>query len=61
MQYYVRAPVKKEVEQLRAKLVACAEGAAKATGCKVMFIHTFLKKFYLLILPADDYNIRTHG
>ena len=61
MQYYVRAPVKKEVEQLRAKLVACAEGAAKATGCKVwLYIH-FLKKFYLIILPTDDYSIRTHG
>ena len=47
LEYYVRAPDKKEAKQLRAKLVACAEGAVKATGCEVMFINRIISQMSL--------------
>ena len=35
LEYYIRAPNKVELQQLREKVVACFEAAAKATGCTV--------------------------
>ncbi|XP_031570355.1 peptidase M20 domain-containing protein 2-like [Actinia tenebrosa] len=35
MEYYLRAPNKNELEELRAKVFLCFEAAAKATGCTV--------------------------
>ena len=35
MLYYIRAPTRQEVIELRTKVTACFEAAAKATGCTV--------------------------
>jgi amidohydrolase len=35
LHYYIRAPTLSELQELREKVMACFEGAAKATGCTV--------------------------
>ena len=35
LEYYFRAPSKKELDQLREKMRACFESAATGTGCQV--------------------------
>ncbi len=35
LEYQIRAPTKKELEVLKGKVIACFEGAAQTTGCKV--------------------------
>jgi len=35
MNYYLRAPTKKDVAELKPKMISCFEAAAKATGCTV--------------------------
>ena len=35
LDYYIRAPTRKELAQLKEKIIACFESAAKATGCSV--------------------------
>ena len=35
MNYYMRAPTREEVSELKPKLISCFEAAAKATGCTV--------------------------
>ena len=33
--YYIRTPIKEELEVLKGKMIACFEAAAKASGCQV--------------------------
>ena len=35
MQYYIRAPTREDVSELKPKMISCFEAAAKATGCTV--------------------------
>ena len=42
---YVRAPDDSERDALKQKVIACAEGAAKATGRRIVQIYFFLQ-FY---------------
>ena len=50
LDYYIRSPTKKTLQQLTAKVIKCFEAAATATGCKVEY------KWYVIILCA----IRSH-
>lgn len=35
LEYYIRAPIKKELDVLTEKIINCFHSAAKATGCTV--------------------------
>ena len=41
MNYFIRAPTKKETDVIREKVTRCFEAAAKATGCTVSCHHAF--------------------
>ena len=53
LNFYLRTPSMKELDQLRSRTLACFEGAAKATGCKVnyyyLILYCFISMFYLYI------------
>ena len=41
LHYYLRAPTKAEVEELKRKVEGCIQGAAMATGCQVCSLYTY--------------------
>lgn len=43
MEYYVRAPTVSELEDLKTKIIACFESAAKGTGCTVSSIWSVIR------------------
>lgn len=65
MSYFIRTPEKEELAILRSKVVACFQGAARATGCQVEVVDTGMSYENVRINPvlADLYeaNIRSLG